>query len=134
MPPGQHRHPRSLAWPLTRAHPSDYGRTLLAASRDRRAYLRGHWIDAVALIPTVRGLRLVRLLRFLRLLRLVRVFAGVYRALSSIERLARHRSLIWLFCAWLTVAATCSAALFIAEHGVNPSIDDPWDALWWGGS
>jgi voltage-gated potassium channel len=103
--------------------------TRLGASRDRRAYLRSHWIDAVALIPTVRGVRLVRLLR---LLRLVRVGAGVYRGLSSIERLARHRGLIWLFSAWLTVAMICSAALFVAEKDVNPNITTAWDAIWWG--
>jgi voltage-gated potassium channel len=103
--------------------------TRLAASRDRRAYLRGHWIDAVALVPTVRGVRLVRLLR---LLRLVRVFASVYRALSSIERLAGHRKLIWLFCAWLGVALICAATLFVAERDVNPAITSPFDAIWWG--
>src|SRR3990172_2462793 len=34
----------------------------LAASRDRRRYLAGHWIDLVAIIPATRGLRLLRLL------------------------------------------------------------------------
>ena len=68
--------------------------TRIAASYDRRAYLRGHWIDLVALIPTVRGFRLMRLLR---LLRLVRAFAGVYRALNHVSTLAQHRGLAWLF-------------------------------------
>src|SRR6478752_1119833 len=39
------------------------------ASRDRRVYLRGHWIDLVALIPAGRALRVLRLLRLLRLVR-----------------------------------------------------------------
>ncbi|MEA2677395.1 MAG: voltage-gated potassium channel [Chloroflexota bacterium] len=100
----------------------------LAASRDRRAYLRGHWIDAVALIPTVRA---VRLMRLLRLLRLVRVFAGMFRALSSIERFAAHRGLLALFGAWLTVAVICGAALYFAEVGQNPEVTSFGDALWW---
>jgi voltage-gated potassium channel len=100
-----------------------------AAARSQRAYLRGHWIDLVALVPVARE---VRLLRLLRLLRLVRMFAGVYRALTDIERLARHRSLVWLFVAWLGVAVICSSALFLAENGVNPNIHSPLDALWWG--
>src|SRR3954468_8064450 len=50
-----------------------------ASSRSRSSYLRGHWIDLVALVPVTRGLRI---LRVLRLLRLVRAFAGVYRALG----------------------------------------------------
>ncbi|MDQ3548960.1 MAG: ion transporter, partial [Chloroflexota bacterium] len=48
-----------------------------AAAWDRPAYLRGHWIDLIALAPAIREVRVLRLLRFLRL---VRVFAGVYRA------------------------------------------------------
>lgn len=103
--------------------------TRFAASRDRRRYLRGHWIDLVALIPTARG---ARLLRLLRLLRLIRTFASVYRALTSFERLAKHRGLVWLFVAWLTVAVVCSAALYVAEAGVNDNIAEPIDALWWG--
>jgi voltage-gated potassium channel len=103
--------------------------TRLAAAQDRRRYLRGHWIDLVALIPTTRG---VRLLRLLRLLRLIRTFTGVYRALTSIERLATHKGLVWLFVAWLTVAVICSIALYVAEAGVNENIATPLDALWWG--
>ena len=105
--------------------------TRFAASRDRRAYFRGHWIDAVALIPipAIRGLRLIRLLR---LLRLIRAFSGVYRALVSVERFATDRQLIWLFTSWLAVAFICSTALFLAEEGVNPAINEPMDALWWG--
>lgn len=100
-----------------------------AAARDRRGYLRGHWLDLIAIIPTVRGLRL---LRVLRLLRLVRAFAGVYRSLAGVERLARHRGLLALFVAWLGVAAISAAALYLAESGVNPNITSPVDALWWG--
>lgn len=105
--------------------------TRIGASRDRRGYLRGHWIDAVALIPIpiARGLRVLRLLR---LLRLVRAFAGLYRGLSAAERFATDRQLVWLFISWLAVAFICSAALYVAEAGVNPAVDEPLDALWWG--
>jgi voltage-gated potassium channel len=103
--------------------------TRFAAARDRRAYLRGHWIDLVALIPTARG---VRLLRLLRLLRLIRTFAGMYRAISHFERIAGQRDLLFLFMAWLGVAVISSIALFLAEVEVNDAIADPVDALWWG--
>ena len=105
--------------------------TRFAASRDRRAYFKGHWIDAVALvpIPAIRGLRLIRLLR---LLRLIRAFSGVYRALVSVERFATDRQLIWLFTSWLAVAFICATALYLAEEGINPAINEPMDALWWG--
>ncbi len=67
------------------------------ASHDRLGYLRGHWIDLVALIPSGRGLRLLRLVR---LLRRVRAFAGIYRVLIHYERMARHGRLVGLFVAW----------------------------------
>ena len=98
----------------------------LAITADRRAYFRGHWIDLVALLPGTRAMRL------LRLLRLLRASAGLFRALSQVERLAAHRGLVWLFVIWLSVAAACSMWLYAAEAEVNPDISSPLDALWWG--
>jgi voltage-gated potassium channel len=100
-----------------------------AASYDRRSYLRGHWIDLVALIPAA---RIGRLGRLLRLLRLVRAFSGVHRAAVHVGRLAHHRGLAWLVSAWLGVAVICSMALYVAENGVNKMVTSPVDALWWG--
>jgi len=113
---------------LTVIFVAEFGSRFLA-SYDRRRYLRGHWIDLVALIPAGRGLRLFRLLR---LLRLVRAFAGFYRVLTHYERLARHGRLLGLFVAWLAVAVISATALYIAEAGVNENIQTPLDALWWG--
>lgn len=100
-----------------------------SAARNRAAYLRGHWIDMVALIPMTRALRLMRLLR---LLRLVRAFSGVYRALMGVERLAQHRGLALLLVAWAAVMLICSLALYVAENGVNAAVRSPLDAFWWG--
>ena len=101
----------------------------ILAARSRLAYLKGHWIDVVALAPPIRG---ARVLRLLRLLRLVRAFSGVYRAGLHIQGLARHRGFAWLLFAWLGVMAVCSAWLYVAEHGANKAIEQPFDALWWG--
>jgi voltage-gated potassium channel len=100
-----------------------------AATYDRRAYLRGHWIDLVALVPVARG---IRVLRLLRLLRLIRAFAGIFRATQHFERMARHRGLAGLFVAWLAVMVICSAILYVAEVGANKAVTSPLDALWWG--
>ena len=62
----------------------------------------------------------------------MRAFAGVARALTSVERLARHRGLVWLLAAWSAVMILCSLALYAAENGVNEAVDSPLDALWWG--
>jgi voltage-gated potassium channel len=113
---------------LTAIFVGEFG-SRFAASHDRGAYLRGHWIDLLALIPTTRG---ARLLRLLRLLRLVRAFAGIARALTTVERLARHRGLVWLFVAWAAVMVLCSLGLYAAENGANAAVTSPLDALWWG--
>lgn len=99
------------------------------ASYDRAAYLRGHWVDLLALIPAVRGFRLFRLLR---LLRLVRSFAGLYRAMGQFERLARHRGLLLLLVVWLAVMVISSMSMYVAEVGINKAVGSPLDALWWG--
>ena len=113
---------------LTAIFALEFGSRFLA-SYDRPKYLRGHWIDLVALVPVARGLRIARLLR---LLRLVRAFAGVYRATSHVGRLVNHRGLGLLITAWLGVMVICSAGLYIAENGVNKAVNTPVDALWWG--
>lgn len=98
-------------------------------ARDRMQYLRGHWIDLVALVPPIRA---GRVLRLLRLLRLVRAFAGVYRAAMHVGGLARHRGFAWMVVAWLSIMVICSVAMYAAEHGINETIESPFDALWWG--
>jgi len=101
----------------------------LGAATNRMTYLRGHWIDVIALIPAARTLRVLRLLR---LLRLIRAFAGVYRALGHVGSLANHRSLQTIVLSWLGVMIICCAAMYFAERDVNPAIASPFDALWWG--
>ena len=103
--------------------------TRFGASYDRARYLRGHWIDLVALLPATRGFRLARLLR---LLRLIRAFAGIHRAVGQMERLAQHRGLATLIVAWAGVTVICCMALYAVERDVNPAIASPFDALWWG--
>lgn len=103
--------------------------TRLWASVDRRAYLRSHWIDLVALIPVVRQFRLLRLLR---LLRLVRTFAAVYRALLHVERVLGNRHVATIGVVWFAILVLTSFGMYIAENGVNEAVDSPLDALWWG--
>ena len=113
---------------LTLVFVIEFGGRLIAA-HDRGRYLRGHWIDALALAPPIRALRVLRLLR---LFRLVRAFAGFYRAAMHVQGLARHRGFAWLIVAWLSVMVVCSAFVYQAEHGINKLIASPFDALWWG--
>jgi voltage-gated potassium channel len=102
--------------------------TRLAASDDKVEHLRRHWIDAIALIPVVRGVRIARLLR---LGRMVRTFAGVQRASSTSKRLAPYQTVFNLVVAWVAIMLFSAATFYAAENGVNPSVHDPGDALWW---
>jgi voltage-gated potassium channel len=113
---------------LTVVFLAEFGARIVAA-RSRAAYFRGHWIDVIALAPPIRG---ARVLRLLRLLRLVRAFAGIYRAATHVGGLARHKGFAWLVLCWLGVMVVCSAWLYIAEHGLNKAVENPFDALWWG--
>jgi voltage-gated potassium channel len=128
VPAGERPEIEAVELVLTGLFVIEFGSRILAA-RSRVAYLRGHWIDVVALAPPI---RIARPLRLLRLLRLVRAFAGIYRAGLHVNGLARHKGFAWLLLAWLSVMALCSAWLYIAEHGTNKAIDNPFDALWWG--
>ncbi len=115
-------------WLLTGVFLAEFVSRLWAAPV-RVGYVRGHWIDLVALVPPVRGLRVLRLLR---LLRLVRAFAGFARAVAAVDRLARHKGLIWVLAGWCGVMVITSVGLYAAEHGVNNAVESPLDALWWG--
>ncbi len=101
----------------------------LWAAPDRRVYSKAHVVDLISIVPPARWLRPFRLLR---LLRLVRTFAGISRAMAHGSRLAQHRGLIRMIGAWAAVTVLASIGLYIAEHGVNGTVDNPFDALWWG--
>jgi voltage-gated potassium channel len=118
----------TLEWIITGVFVVEFGSRLWAAPT-RLVYVRAHIVDLISCIPPARWLRWFRLLR---LLRLVRAFAGVGRAVTHLDRLARHRGLVWLLVAWSAVMLLCSVGLYAAENGVNKAITSPLDALWWG--
>ena len=118
----------AVEWLITGIFIAEFASRMWAAT-SRQAYIRGHWIDLISCIPPARWLRWFRLVR---LLRLVRAFAGLGRALTSIQRLGHHKGLVWLFVAWSAVMLLSSVALYAAEKGVNAAVSTPLDALWWG--
>lgn len=118
----------TIEWLITGVFIFEFGSRLWAAI-SRPAYLRAHVVDLISCIPPARWFRWFRLLR---LLRLVRAFAGVGRAMTHVDRLARHRGLVWLVVAWSAVMLLCSVGLYAAENGINKAITSPLDALWWG--
>ncbi len=103
------------------------------AATSRTAYLKGHWIDIIAIIPMVRWLRLARLavvIRLLRLTRLVRVLNSLDTIGFDIAMFARMNGLQWML---LTLASTMllmSVLFFFFERPVNPEITSYWSALY----
>src|SRR5258708_24922105 len=112
-------------------------RCYVAASR--RAYLKAHWIDLLALVPTIRWLRFLRLGRFVRVIQLARVLRlGVLvRFLVELDRVVRGvrrtamRNGVHVF---LIVAASFAVIggtlVWGVERRSNPSVHNLGDAIW----
>ncbi len=98
------------------------------AAYEHRAYFRSHWIDAVTLLPMLRGFRLLRLLR---LLRLVRATRGLTNAVGILEYLAGDLTIKLLFTLWFSITVIASLLFYIAESGENPNVNSIFDASWW---
>jgi hypothetical protein len=81
----------------------------VAAAPDARAYLRGHWIDLLALVPPLRAARVLSLLRFLPM---VPGYARVAGAVALVQRTFHQRAQLWLFLTWLTLMIACSLFLY----------------------
>ena len=112
----------------------------LGAAESRRSYLRRHWIDLLALLPSVRVLRFLRLGRLVYLLQaarvlrlgvLVRFVAQLNRASKDFSWIAKHNG-VHIF---LQVAAALvvfgGVLVWELESPANPSFHNLGDALWW---
>lgn len=112
----------------------------LYVAPSRRAYLRAHWIDLLALLPSIRWLRFLRVGRFFRVLEVARVLRlGVLvRVLTELDRViqemrtiaGRNRVHVFLSIA-IGLVAVGGTAVWALEHTVNPSFRSFTDAIWW---
>jgi voltage-gated potassium channel len=106
----------------------------------RAGYLKGHWIDLLALLPAIRWLRFLRVARLARLVEVVRLLrlgvllrflVEVDRALSGMRRMARRNGVHVLLMVAVALVAIGGTLVWALEHTVNPSFRSYWDALWW---
>jgi voltage-gated potassium channel len=100
----------------------------------RKQYLKWHWIDLIACIPTVHWLRVARvtrILRLLRLVRLIRVFNALNRLGVDVIGYLKLNGLGWVLLGLFCVMLALSGLFFFFEEGVNPKIDSYWDALYY---
>jgi voltage-gated potassium channel len=101
----------------------------LWAAPSRKVYFRQHWIDLVSSLPLVGGLRSVRLLRLLRIGAVVRILT-----IEKHEAERHHvaNGSLWLLGPILLVVwLASSAAYWSFEHGINHSVHNFGDALYW---
>src|SRR5438270_11443479 len=110
------------------------------AADSRWKYLRHHFFDLLAVLPSLQFLRLLGLARLavlLRLLRLVRVGIvahGLIRAnsgLSRWRRLSQRNGVTTLFAVALGFLWIGADLAYQFEHGVNPQFSSFTDSLWW---
>ena len=101
-------------------------------SADRAAYLRTHWLDALAVaLPAFRVFRVVRAARAARGLRAIRLLVfGSRGADELIERL-RRRKLGKLAVVSAFVTLIGAALLFLTEQGPDSPIRSFGDSLYW---
>jgi voltage-gated potassium channel len=110
----------------------DWGASL-ATAPSKGEFLRKRWIDLIASIPFVEGLRFLRIVRAVRIIRLFRFLRGV-RGLAHLLRLIagnRTRSLFTIYISCTAVIlAYCSLGFYTFETSINKNIASYGDALW----
>lgn len=88
------------------------------------AFVQKNWFDLVALIPIDSAFRLARLIRLLRLLRIMKASPLLWNILQS-----KQIRLMLVFAS--VVMIWSSTGIYFLEKGLNKSISNFGDALWW---
>jgi voltage-gated potassium channel len=110
------------------------------AAPSRWHYLKYHWIDLIAVLPSVRYLRLLGLARLavlLRLLRIVRLgliarsLIDANRAATQFTRVSNRNGLPTLVLIAAGLLWIGAAAGYEFEHGTNPQFATFGDSFWW---
>ncbi|HST89394.1 MAG TPA: ion transporter [Ktedonobacterales bacterium] len=110
------------------------------AADSRRAYLKYHWIDLVALLPAIRALRFLRvgrlvyllqMARFLRLGALVRLLVELERVYGRVRWIAAHNGVHVLLTFAVGVVLLGGSAVWELEHTINAQFTNFGDTIWW---
>jgi voltage-gated potassium channel len=110
------------------------------AAESRWAYLRRHWIDLLAVLPSVRFLRLLGLARMailLRVLRIVRLgviassLIDASRAATRVQWIARRNGVHVAILLAIGIGWIGASLAWEFEHATNAQFKTFGDALWW---
>ncbi|MFC1845976.1 ion transporter [Chloroflexota bacterium] len=99
----------------------------------RLGYLKGHWLDLLAIIPVLRWLRIARfarVLRIMRVLRAVRILDSLNSLGFNFARFTQLNGVHWMVLVLTGVMFAGSAIIYLSEVGVNPRISDFGEALY----
>ena len=110
------------------------------AAASRKAYLRRHWIDLLALLPAIRYLRFLRLgrliyllqaARVLRLGMLIRLLAEFDRVGNRVRWIASKNGVHIILLASLGFVIIGGSLVWEIEHASNRAFANFGDAVWW---
>jgi len=106
----------------------------IGASRARMNYLLNHWMDLVAIFPTIPGYQdaaFARMARLLRLLIVLRLLGSVDRFMTHVRGVTAQPGLTYLVGVITVLVAGGGAVAFFAERGSNPTMDSYSKAVYW---
>jgi len=110
------------------------------AAASRKAYLRRHWIDLLALLPAIRYLRFLRLgrliyllqaARVLRLGMLIRLLAEFDRVGNRVRWIASKNGVHIILLASIGFVIIGGSLVWEIEHASNRAFANFGDAVWW---
>ncbi len=101
----------------------------LVRARNKRFYLRHHWIDFIASIPAIEALRIARVFQILRVIRLLRMSHSM---LMPLLKQRKQTTLACLLVAMVTILTFASILILLVENGVEgANIQTAEQAIWW---
>ena len=112
----------------------------ISAAPSRWLYLKRHWIDVLAVLPSMRFLRvlglarlaiLLRLLRIARLGLIVQTLINANRAATRLKVIGNRNGLPALLLTAFGFVWIGAGLAYEFEHGVNSQFSNFGDAIWW---
>ena len=100
-------------------------------AESRKTFMKWGWIDLLASVPYLPGLRYGRLARVLRVIRLLRGLRSTHRVLQVLFRQRAQTGAASLALMGFLLVAFSSVSILICEQHADGTIKSAEDAVWW---
>jgi voltage-gated potassium channel len=101
----------------------------LFKARNKKYFIRHHWIDFIASIPAIEALRIARVFQILRVIRLISMSRSI---LLPLLKQRRQTTLASLLLAMVLILTISSVVILLVESGhPGANIHTAEQALWW---